>query len=297
MHCISVQTKKGGGHFVYHIHTGKRKSTCRVIGSNKKPIPMSNLVIDFINLHAGKEEKNPEGTVYQDMDGLTTVKNYNDDDSEPDEDDKSYETSDDSTMEGDHETINEQIQGEEDQEQYFNIPHIMEVNEDNLNEGVLNEEVEEVEEEESMPDAMQIEDVESDDKSETEEDTITDDVSKTGVSEEEDTSAGETENASEPEAAPMVRELESDLGAYWNDEVVGSVIQNYGNLEATLSTPQYGFQKGLNEFKETGYKATVNELNKNLIGKNVLDMLEPKSVTYDIMKMSLGYLMFLKRKR
>ena len=41
----------------------------------------------------------------------------------------------------------------------------------------------------------------------------------------------------------------------------------------------------------------VNELNKNLIGKNVLDMLEPKSVTYEMMKMSLGYLMFLKRKR
>jgi hypothetical protein len=111
------------------------------------------------------------------------------------------------------------------------------------------------------------------------------------VSEEENTSVSETE------PALIVRELELDLGAYWNDKVVGSVIQNYGNLEATLSTPQYGFQKGLNEFKETGYIATVNELNKNLIGKNVLDMLEPKSVTYDMMKMSLGYLMFLKRKR
>ena len=95
----------------------------------------------------------------------------------------------------------------------------------------------------------------------------------------------------------IVQELESDLGPYWNNAVVGSVIQNYGNLEATLSTPQYGFQKGLKEFKETGYQVTVNELNKNLIGKNVLDMLEPRSVTYEMMKMSLGYLMFLKRKR
>ena len=41
----------------------------------------------------------------------------------------------------------------------------------------------------------------------------------------------------------------------------------------------------------------MNELNKNLIDKNVFDMLEPKSVTYEMMKMSLGYLMFLKRKR
>jgi hypothetical protein len=164
-----------------------------------------------------------------------------------------------------------------------------------LNEGVLNEEVDEVaeeeEKEESISHAVQIEDIESDDGSEAKEDTTADEVSKTGVSEKEDTSASETE------PAPIVRELESDLGAYWNDKVIGSVIQNYGNLEATLSTPQYGFQKGLKEFKETGYIATVNELNKNLIGKNVLDMLEPKSVTYDMMKMSLGYLMFLKRKK
>ena len=51
-------------------------------------------------------------------------------------------------------------------------------------------------------------------------------------------------------------------------------------LLATLSTPQYGFQKRLKEFKETGYKATVKELNKNLIGKNVLDMLTPKSIDH-----------------
>ena len=123
--------KEGGGHFVYNVNTNKKNSTCRVIGSNKKPIPMSNIIIDLINLRASKEEETPEGTVCQNMDGHTTVDNYNDDDSEPDEDDKSYETSDDSTIEGDHEAIDEQIQGEEDQKQYFNIPHIMEVNEDN----------------------------------------------------------------------------------------------------------------------------------------------------------------------
>ena len=77
----------------------------------------------------------------------------------------------------------------------------------------------------------------------------------------------------------------------------GSVIRNYRNLCATLSTPQYGFQKGLKIFKESGHEATIKELDKNLIGKNVLDMLDPKSVTFDMMKMSLGYLMFLKRKR
>jgi hypothetical protein len=48
-----------------------------------------------------------------------------------------------------------------------------------------------------------------------------------------------------------------------------SVISGYGNLEATLSTPQYGFQKGLKVFGESGYKATIKELDANLIGRNV----------------------------
>ena len=50
-------------------------------------------------------------------------------------------------------------------------------------------------------------------------------------------------------------------------------------------------------FKEKGYTATVKELDKNLIGRNVIDMLPARSVTHDMMKMSLTYLIFLKRKR
>ena len=41
-----------------------------------------------------------------------------------------------------------------------------------------------------------------------------------------------------------------------------------------------------------GYEAKIKELDKNLIGKNVMDMLTPKSNTHDMMKMSLAYLMF-----
>ena len=87
------------------------------------------------------------------------------------------------------------------------------------------------------------------------------------------------------------------VGSVIHEIIVGSVIQKYGNLEATLSTPQYGFQKGLKKFKELGYEATIKELDKNLTGKNIMDMLSAKSVTHDMMKMSLAYLMFLKRKR
>ena len=87
------------------------------------------------------------------------------------------------------------------------------------------------------------------------------------------------------------------VGSIINEYMAGSVIQHYGNLKATLSTPQYGFDKGLKIFKEVGYNATMKELDKNLIGKNVLDMLPARSVTHDMMKMLLSYLMFLKRKR
>ena len=79
--------------------------------------------------------------------------------------------------------------------------------------------------------------------------------------------------------------------------VIGSVIQEYSNLKATLLTPQYGFHKEMKVFKELGYMATVKELDKNLLDRNVIDILPARSVTHNIMKMSLAYLMFLKRKR
>ena len=106
-----------------------------------------------------------------------------------------------------------------------------------------------------------------------------------------------------------VRQLQGDLdGPHWNggmvgsvihEHCIGSVIREYNNLEAVSvsSTPQYSFQKGMKVFKDEGYKATVKELGKNLVGKNVIDMLPARSVTHDMMKMSLAYLMFLKRKR
>ena len=46
-----------------------------------------------------------------------------------------------------------------------------------------------------------------------------------------------------------------------------------------------------------GYNATMKELDKNLIGKNVMDRLPARSITHDMIKMSLDYLVFLKMKR
>ena len=49
-------------------------------------------------------------------------------------------------------------------------------------------------------------------------------------------------------------------------------------------------------FKEKGYEATVKELNKNLTGKIFINIMPARSFTHDVMKMSLAYLMFLKRR-
>ena len=50
-------------------------------------------------------------------------------------------------------------------------------------------------------------------------------------------------------------------------------------------------------FKESGHESTVKELDKNPIGRNVIDMLPAQSITHAIIKMSLTNLMFLKTKR
>jgi hypothetical protein len=46
-------------------------------------------------------------------------------------------------------------------------------------------------------------------------------------------------------------------------------------------------------FGELGYDATVKELDENLIGRDAIQMMDPRSITYDMFHMSLSYLMFL----
>ena len=43
-------------------------------------------------------------------------------------------------------------------------------------------------------------------------------------------------------------------------------------------------------FKEKGHEATVKELDKNLISRNVINMLRAQSIAHDMIKMSLAYL-------
>jgi hypothetical protein len=100
----------------------------------------------------------------------------------------------------------------------------------------------------------------------------------------------------------MPRELDSDLGPYWTlaqstHAYVLSTITSYSNVEASKSTPQYGFNRGLKEFGYLGYEATVKELDDNLLGMGAVKMLKPSELNKTIRYEALNYLMFLKRKR
>ena len=103
----------------------------RVIETNKKPIPMTDLMIDLINRQARRE---PAGVEFNNIDNNTTVNDYEvhggDSNSDLDDDDKSYEISDNSTLNKDHELADNPDQKEEDQQQHFNVP-ILEVNDIN----------------------------------------------------------------------------------------------------------------------------------------------------------------------
>jgi hypothetical protein len=97
-------------------------------------------------------------------------------------------------------------------------------------------------------------------------------------------------------------ELESDLGPYWTlaqscQAYVFKTITSYSNIEASKSTPQYGFNRGLKEFGDLGYEATVKELDDNLLGIGAVRMLKPSEINNNIKYEALNYLMFLKRKR
>ena len=61
------------------------------------------------------------------------------------------------------------------------------------------------------------------------------------------------------------------VGSVINECVIGSVIQNYGNLKAILSTTIRVSERD-ERIQKLGYEATVKELDKNRISRNVIDM-------------------------
>ena len=75
--CLRPNDKKGG-RSVYNIATMQRCSACRIIGINKKHIPMTDLIIDTINKQAKKESN---GIEFADINLMTTLNDYEEFDS------------------------------------------------------------------------------------------------------------------------------------------------------------------------------------------------------------------------
>ena len=87
------------------------------------------------------------------------------------------------------------------------------------------------------------------------------------------------------------------LSAMMVAEQVGvRMMKEYFEIEASESTPQYGFRKGFKLFGDEEYQTAKNELKVNLLGRGWIDILSWKDITWDTRKQALGYLMFLKRK-
>ena len=57
------------------------------------------------------------------------------------------------------------------------------------------------------------------------------------------------------------------------------MMKEYFEIEASKSTPQYGFRKGLKLFGDEGYQAAKDKLEANLLGRGCIDMLSWKDLT------------------
>ena len=64
-------------------------------------------------------------------------------------------------------------------------------------------------------------------------------------------------------------------------------VDQYQNIEATMSSKQYGLNAGLKVFKDDGLEAVSNEIKNNLHGRGVIEPVKQHMVTGKIRKASL----------
>ena len=63
------------------------------------------------------------------------------------------------------------------------------------------------------------------------------------------------------------------------EQVHIQMMTEYFKIEASKSTPQYGFRKGLKLFGDEGCQAAKNENEANLLERGCIDMLSWKGLT------------------
>lgn len=83
----------------------------------------------------------------------------------------------------------------------------------------------------------------------------------------------ESKNTSQIWHPKVLNEIEDHLqgGEYW--AMAAATVTEFNKMEASLDTPQYGFNKGLKLFGRDGYKATVKELLENLLDRGAVEMI------------------------
>jgi hypothetical protein len=309
----------GSGHIVFKLNTKQPVSVNRIT-----PIPTTEATIETVN-NIGEQEGQPEGIQFSDINGNVTLQDF----AENDNDEDSNASDDDFTLDEEYqEEVNNEIAldreegsvGNDDpdsQEDYFQTPiQQHNTNVDNNNEPAsviisrnrrgngpqpvvaLNSAI-----------TSEIQKCGKQKKKNIEQDTIieedlVEDEAVTGESTKPIASADDVDTTDDnTNTDPSIpHELESDLGPYWTlahscHAYVLNTITSYSNIEASKSTPQYGFNRGLKEFGELGYEATVKELDDNLLGMGAVRMLKPTEINRKIRFEALNYLMFLKRKR
>jgi hypothetical protein len=309
----------GSGHVVFKLNTKQPISVNRVT-----VIPTTEATIKIVN-DIGEQENQPEGIQFSDMHGRITLQDF----AANDNDDDSNASDDDFKMDEEYQDeINEEVVLEEEdgsvgnddpdlQEDYFQNPiqqHNTATNDNNepapvildnrtrsANNPIVNliNTTLPTTKQECRSEKKKKQSIVEEETAATEEDLEEDPVlSDTTMADDVEANDGTTDDV-DPN---IPNELKSDLGSYWvlaqsSYALVLNTISSYSNIEASKSTPQYGFNRGLKEFGALGYEATVKELDDNLLGMGAVKMLEPSEINKDIRYEALNYLMFLKRKR
>jgi hypothetical protein len=273
-------------------------------------IPTTEAVINTVN-NIGEQEEQPEGIEFSDMCGGITLQDFADNDNDEDSNvsDDDFELDKEYQEEVDNEIALEEEEGDvgnddpDSQEDYFQNPiqqHESNVRDNNEAISAIipkskgganpivtlsNTTVPTEKQECGKRKKKNTDDDNASVEESLEDDNISDPNSiKVGVSDVDDANDDTSDYENEKE---VPKELNSDLGPYWTlaqstCSYVLNTITSYSNIEASKSTPHYGFKRGLKEFGTPGYEATVKELDDNLLGMGAVKMLKPSEINKSI---------------
>ena len=315
------RVENGSGHIVFKLDTKAVVSVNRVV-----LIPTPSTIIDRVN-EMGHSEKKPKGVQFTNKDGRVSINNlnlnlYDDNNNDRNASDESFDHDKENQEELDKEekTRFYDLAKDEVQEDHFQLPfqqhQAAALLLDKLSK-IRSAKVRSVKEKKKK-EVQQKPDDDGDDDGDGDDNynDVNDNTSKSAVNDDNDES-NETDGSNETdervnlfsnELNSIIEDTENLDGQYWANGTLGSktdlymlsAITTYNNIDGLhglRSTSQYGFNRGMKEFGQVGYDATVSELSNNPIGMDAVAMLDKSRIISDVFMNELSYLMFLKRKR